>query len=158
VVDLDRRYDPHTPHAPCHVAPPTRVRASPAPTDAAVLAALAFAHLTPLVSDCGGLDEACPRVLAGLSVGQCQRLGLARMHLQRPALVLLDEATSAVTSEFEAQVVDRGVDVRVCACVVRVSACVSCVPCGCVTLFLCACLCACLRACLCACLCVRVCP
>ena len=39
-----------------------------------------------------------------LSGGECQRIGLARLFLMKPRIILLDEATSSLDAETEAKV------------------------------------------------------
>jgi vitamin B12/bleomycin/antimicrobial peptide transport system ATP-binding/permease protein len=63
--------------------------------------ALASVNLTALVERCGGLDGELDFEKM-LSVGERQRLALARAILKRPRYVLLDEATSALDADNEA--------------------------------------------------------
>ena len=62
-------------------------------------------------AECGflkdlGLEHKITEQGQGLSAGQKQRLALARALLRRPALLILDEATSNLDSETESRIVD----------------------------------------------------
>ena len=67
--------------------------------DAAMLSVLKLVGLEALTQCDDALDrtDACK----GLSTGEQQRLGIARMLLQRPRWAMLDECTNALTEEFE---------------------------------------------------------
>lgn len=70
--------------------------------------ALEFAGLDQMVSATTlGLDLEIQDGGEGLSVGQRAAVGLARVHLQDPALVLLDEPTAAMDSRAEAEFTKR---------------------------------------------------
>lgn len=70
--------------------------------------ALDFAGLGKLVSTTTrGLDLMIEDGGEGLSVGQRAAVGLARIHLQDPAIVLLDEPTAAMDARSEAAFVQR---------------------------------------------------
>lgn len=70
--------------------------------------ALEFAGLDKAVSAVTrGLDLEIRDGGEGLSVGQRAAVGLARVHLQDPSLVLLDEPTAAMDSRAEAMFVAR---------------------------------------------------
>jgi ATP-binding cassette, subfamily C, bacterial CydD len=56
-----------------------------------------------------GLDTMLGEGGQGLSVGQAQRVALARLFLREPALVLLDEPTAHLDAE-SAQLVAEGID------------------------------------------------
>ncbi|OGR98295.1 MAG: hypothetical protein A2V88_08460 [Elusimicrobia bacterium RBG_16_66_12] len=61
-------------------------------------------------AECGflkdlGLDHKITEQGQGLSAGQKQRLALARALLRRPALLILDEATSNLDSETESRII-----------------------------------------------------
>lgn len=76
--------------------------------DARLFKALEFAGLDKLVSaTTRGLDLEIQDGGEGLSVGQRAAVGLARIHLHDPALVLLDEPTAAMDSRAEALFVKR---------------------------------------------------
>jgi ATP-binding cassette, subfamily C, bacterial LapB len=76
--------------------------------DARLFKALEFAGLDKLVSaTTRGLDLEIQDGGEGLSVGQRAAVGLARVHLHNPALVLLDEPTAAMDSRAEALFVKR---------------------------------------------------
>ncbi len=50
-----------------------------------------------------GLDTVCGESGSGLSEGQCQRIAIARSLLQKGGIILLDEATSSLDPQTEAQ-------------------------------------------------------
>jgi ATP-binding cassette subfamily C protein LapB len=73
-----------------------------------LLAALEFAGLGPFVKNHHkGLDLEIKDAGAGLSVGQRQSIGWARLWLQDPAICLLDEPTAALDQRLEATLVSR---------------------------------------------------
>jgi ATP-binding cassette subfamily C protein LapB len=73
-----------------------------------VPAALDFAGLGPLVKNHHkGLDLEIKDAGAGLSIGQRQSIGWARLWLQDPAICLLDEPTAALDERLEATLVSR---------------------------------------------------
>ena len=53
-----------------------------------------------------GLDEFIVNYQFSFSGGECQRLALARVMLRKPSLLFLDEATSSLDAENEAQIMD----------------------------------------------------
>jgi len=76
--------------------------------DERLLAALDFAGLGPHVrAHPKGLDLEIRDGGDGLSVGQCQSIGWARLWLQDPAICLLDEPTAALDQTLEATIVSR---------------------------------------------------
>lgn len=76
--------------------------------DDRLIAALDFAGLGPFVrSHPKGLDLAVRDGGAGLSVGQRQSIGWARLWLQDPSVCLLDEPTAALDQTLEATLVSR---------------------------------------------------
>ena len=76
--------------------------------DNRLLAALDFAGLGPYVrSHPRGLDLEIREMSEGLSVGQRQSIGWARLWLQDPAIVLLDEPTAALDQTLETTLVSR---------------------------------------------------
>ncbi|NOR31566.1 MAG: ATP-binding cassette domain-containing protein [Sulfitobacter sp.] len=76
--------------------------------DDRLLAALEFAGLGPFVKNHHkGLDLEIKDAGAGLSVGQRQSIGWARLWLQDPAICLLDEPTAALDQRLEATLVSR---------------------------------------------------
>jgi len=76
--------------------------------DDRLLAALDFAGLGPFVrGHAKGLDLAILDNGEGLSAGQRQSIGWARIWLQDPAIVLLDEPTAALDQTLEATLVSR---------------------------------------------------
>ena len=80
-------------------APPLSVR---------LLAALDFAGLGPYVrGHAKGLDLEIRDNGEGLSAGQRQSIGWARIWLQDPCVVLLDEPTAALDTTLETTLVSR---------------------------------------------------
>ncbi|GGE10092.1 ATP-binding cassette, subfamily C, LapB [Gemmobacter megaterium] len=76
--------------------------------DDRLFAALEFAGLAPFVKGHPkGLDMEIRDGGEGLSVGQRQSIGWARIWLQDPRVVLLDEPTAALDQTLEATVVSR---------------------------------------------------
>lgn len=76
--------------------------------DDRLLAALDFAGLGPFVrSHPRGLDLEIKEMGEGVSVGQRQSLGWARLWLQDPAVAILDEPTAALDQTLEATLVSR---------------------------------------------------
>lgn len=76
--------------------------------DNRLYAALDFAGLGPYVrSHPRGLDLEIREMSEGLSVGQRQSIGWARLWLQDPAIVVLDEPTAALDSTLETTLVSR---------------------------------------------------
>jgi ATP-binding cassette subfamily C protein LapB len=76
--------------------------------DARLLAALDFAGLGPFVrTHPRGLDLVIHEMGEGLSVGQRQSIGWARLWLQDPPVVLLDEPTAALDQTLEQVLVSR---------------------------------------------------
>ena len=78
------------------------------PSDDRLMAALEFAGLGAFVrSHPRGLDLIVRDGGTGLSAGQRQSIGWARLWLQDPAICLLDEPTSALDQTLEADLVGR---------------------------------------------------
>lgn len=76
--------------------------------DDRLLAAMDFAGLGPFVrSHPRGLDLEIKEMGEGVSVGQRQSLGWARLWLQDPAIAILDEPTAALDQTLEATLVSR---------------------------------------------------
>lgn len=76
--------------------------------DERLFAALDFAGLGPFVRNHPrGLDVEIKEMGEGLSVGQRQSIGWARMWLQDPAVAILDEPTSALDQTLENTLVSR---------------------------------------------------
>ncbi len=76
-------------------------------SDELVLGALKVAHLDGFVSDLpDGIDTQVGERGARISGGQRQRLGIARAMFTRPHLLVLDEATSSLDGETEANISD----------------------------------------------------
>jgi ABC-type multidrug transport system fused ATPase/permease subunit len=81
--------------------------AVPDAADERLWAALAAVELDDVVRRRGGLDLAVGPRGAGLSGGQRQRLALARAVLAYPAVLLLDDCTSALDGATERRVLDN---------------------------------------------------
>jgi ABC-type multidrug transport system fused ATPase/permease subunit len=80
---------------------------SVAATDELVMSALKVAHLDGFVAELpNGLDTQVGERGAKISGGQRQRLGIARAMFTRPCLLVLDEATSSLDAETEANIAD----------------------------------------------------
>ena len=76
--------------------------------DDRLLAALDFAGLGPFVRNHPkGLDLDIRDGGEGLSIGQRQSIGWARLWLQDPSICLLDEPTAALDQTLEATLVSR---------------------------------------------------
>jgi ABC-type multidrug transport system fused ATPase/permease subunit len=76
-------------------------------TDELVMSALKVAHLEDFVDELPqGLDTQVGERGAKISGGQRQRLGIARAMFTRPHLLVLDEATSSLDGETEANISD----------------------------------------------------
>ncbi len=76
--------------------------------DDRVMEALEFAGLAPFVrAHPRGLDLQIGDGGSGLSIGQRQAVGWARLHLQNPSVVLLDEPTAALDQTLERTLVSR---------------------------------------------------
>lgn len=76
-------------------------------TDELVLEALKVAHLDTFVQELpDGIDTQVGERGARISGGQRQRLGIARAMFTRPHLLVLDEATSSLDGETEANISD----------------------------------------------------
>lgn len=76
--------------------------------DERIMEALEFAGLAAFVrGHPRGLDLEIGDGGAGLSIGQRQAVGWARLHLQNPSVVLLDEPTAALDQTLERTLVSR---------------------------------------------------
>jgi len=77
-------------------------------TETQLLEALNFAGLANIVKNHPrGLDLTIADGGGGLSIGQRQCVGLARIYLQDPPLILLDEPTASLDQNLEAKVIDN---------------------------------------------------
>ena len=78
------------------------------PDDQLLLEALTFSGLDKLIASAPlGLDTEIHDGGEGMSVGQRQSLGLARLYLQDPQIVLLDEPTASLDQTLELQLVKK---------------------------------------------------
>jgi len=74
-------------------------------SDELVISALKTAHLDRFVEELpNGIDTQIGEQGARISGGQRQRLGIARAMFTRPSLLVLDEATSSLDGETEAEI------------------------------------------------------
>jgi ATP-binding cassette, subfamily B, bacterial len=88
-----------------------------------VTRAVTLARLDEVVAGLpDGLDTRIGERGATLSGGQQQRLGLARALARRPRLIVLDDATSAIDAEVEAEILAGLRDAQLGATVVMVAA------------------------------------
>jgi ABC-type multidrug transport system fused ATPase/permease subunit len=76
-------------------------------TDEEMEKALIAAQAWPFVEEKGGLECEVNYRSQNFSGGQKQRLALARALLRKPALMILDEGTSALDTESEGRVLDE---------------------------------------------------
>ena len=91
--------------------------------DATVRRAVRLARLDEVIDALpSGLETRIGERGATLSGGQQQRLGLARALARRPRLIVLDDATSAIDAEVEAQILAGLRDADLGATVVMVAA------------------------------------
>jgi ATP-binding cassette subfamily B (MDR/TAP) protein 1 len=81
--------------------------AKPDATDDQLIEALKAAEAFTFIADKGGLDAEVSFRSANFSGGQKQRLALARGLLRKPAIMILDEGTSALDSESEHKVLQE---------------------------------------------------
>jgi ATP-binding cassette subfamily B (MDR/TAP) protein 1 len=81
--------------------------AKPEATDDELLEALRAAEAYTFIAGKGGLDAEVYFRSANFSGGEKQRLALARGFLRKPAIMILDEGTSALDSESEHKVLQE---------------------------------------------------
>jgi subfamily B ATP-binding cassette protein MsbA len=81
--------------------------AKPEATDDELIEALRAAEAYSFIAAKGGLDTEVSFRSANFSGGEKQRLALARGFLRKPAIMILDEGTSALDSESEHKVLQE---------------------------------------------------